>query len=82
MTNFEKIKSILHNGNPIILNLYTDGRNYYSNHSVTVYGYKEIKIFDNVLKLLQIRDNWSSTISYIDYDLLCFICSINYIDKK
>ena len=73
------IKSI--NGNqPVILNLLNDGRKYYHNHTVLVIGYKGIKVNnENELKyFLKIYDNWNKEVTYIDWQKLGYIFSINF----
>ena len=60
---------------PIILNIWKDGRNYYHNHTVLIIGYVESKN----KKMLAVYDNWFKDISYIDYNKLNTICSIQYI---
>lgn len=68
------LKELLNSNHYVILNLSTDGRDYYKNHSVTIIGYGEYK----GANLLLVYDNWHTTVSYIDYDKMCSICSINY----
>lgn len=72
---FEQIKKEIANHNPILLNLWKDGRNYYKNHTVLIVGYLEI----NNYKLLVVYDNWSLGMSYIDYSLLSTTSSISII---
>ena len=60
---------------PIILNIWKDGRNYYHNHTVLVIGFVE----SYGKKMLAVYDNWFKDVSYIDYDKLNTICSIQYI---
>ena len=63
----------------MILNLSTDGRNYYKDHSVLIIGYREIKLSNNKkMFFLKIKDNWTKETTYIDYSKLSVICSINY----
>ncbi len=73
---FDFIKrEIIYHNNPIILNMWKDGNNCYQNHTVLIIGFVET----NNKRLLAIYDNWYPEISYIDYDKLSFISSINYI---
>lgn len=73
------IKQLIKKDIPIILNLSTDGRNYYKNHSVLIVGYREIKSPNNkTMFFLKIKDNWTKETVYIDYSKLNMICSINY----
>lgn len=71
---WKSLKKLLNNNTYILLNLWKDGRGYYSNHTVTIIGYAE---YSNN-KFLLVYDNWTTTISYIDYDKLSNVCSINY----
>ncbi len=84
--NFEKIKSYIKDMQyPMILNLLTDGRNYYKDHSVLIVGVETFKVKDNKtgkkkdLRFLRVYDNWNTSVSYINYELLG-ISSINYFD--
>lgn len=61
--------------NPVILSVHNDGRNYYVNHSIVVVGYME---YSTGAKLLCVYDNWTKTISYVDYKKLPLISCINY----
>ncbi len=73
---FDFIKrQIIYHNNPVILNLWKDGNNFYHNHTVLVIGFCETKN----KKLLAIYDNWYTSISYIDYDKLNLISSIVYV---
>nr|DAT44793.1 MAG TPA: Staphopain peptidase C47 [Caudoviricetes sp.] len=73
----ERVKKILEGGAPVILNLWSDGRGYYRNHSVTISGVME---YENA-KFLLVLDNWNKTVSMIDYGKLSIISSINWIEK-
>ena len=84
--NFEKIKSYIKNMQyPMILNLLTDGRNYYKDHSVLIVGIETFKVKNNKtgkkkdLRFLRVYDNWNTSVSYINYELLG-VSSINYFD--
>ena len=73
--DYELIKQEIDKNRPILLNLWKDGRNYYANHTVLITGYYYV----NNKRMLIIQDNWSRTISYIDYDLLSTISSIQIL---
>lgn len=62
---------------PVVLNLYRDGRDYYSTHSVTVVGVEEYER----ARFLLVYDNWSEGLSLVDYDKLSIISSINWVKK-
>lgn len=78
--NIHKIKQQIYNGNPVILNIQNDGRNYYKNHSVVIVGFTTYQI-DNgqQIHMLTIYDNWAKEYSCVDYNRLCSISSINYL---
>ena len=76
--NFNFIKEQINDGNPMILSLLNDGRNFYKNHSVTIIGYNIIKTSKQTLNMILVYDNWSKAISYIDYNKLNIISSINF----
>lgn len=84
--NFEKIKNYIKDMQyPMILNILTDSRNYYKDHSVLIVGVETFKVKDNKtgkkkdLRFLRVYDNWNTSVSYINYELLG-ISSINYFD--
>ena len=75
------IKTIMDNINnkiPMILNMSNDGRGYYKNHSVTVVGYNDYTVKGKHIYMLRIHDNWTNQDSFIDYQKLCLISSLNY----
>ena len=73
--NFEEIKNSINNNLPVLLNISNDGRNYYKNHTVLIVGYYEL----NHIKMLAVFDNWTTQMSYVDYNKLSIISSINYL---
>lgn len=75
---FSDIEEMINCGNPVILNITNDGRGFYISHSVVVIGYYICKKDDKEYKFLQVYDNWSSLISFIDYNKLNKMCSINH----
>ena len=74
---YETVKRNIDSGNILLLNLWDDGRKYYHNHTVVIVGYAEYEGG----KFLLINDNWSKVTSYIDYNKLSVISSINYIKE-
>lgn len=72
---FEDIQNEINNHNLVMINLWKDGRNYYKNHTVLAIGY----IVKDNHKMLAIYDNWALGISYLDYDKLSKITSINIV---
>lgn len=67
---------------PVILSMYSDGNNYYKNHSVSVVGYRKYKWNGKDLYFFEVRDNWNSTASYVDYQKMSCISSINYVKNS
>jgi len=78
--NFSHIKAEINKGNPIILSMYSDGQDYYANHSVTIIGYKIAVVKGKEVPIITIYDNWYKAISYIDYNKLSRISSIHFSD--
>lgn len=82
---YASITKLIDAGTPVILSINQDGRNYYTNHTVTIVGYESYRItFLNFLKndklkqFLIVYDNWYDTYSYLDYEFLSSICCINH----
>lgn len=75
--NYEKVKQIINSGAYLLLNLWKDGRDYYKNHTVTIIGYVEYEH----ARFFEVYDNWTSTPSFVDYDKLSTISSINWLKK-
>lgn len=76
--NFHTIKKQIDYNNPVILSVVNDGRDVYKNHSVVIIGYTAYKIDDTMVYVLAVYDNWRKEISYIDYNKLSILSSINY----
>lgn len=76
--NFSLVKRLVSGGTPVVLNLWNDGRGYYHDHTVTIIGTEEYK----KNRFLLVYDNWSLGVSLIDYQKLCVISSINWVDAK
>lgn len=76
--NFNAIKNIINKSTPIVLSINNDGRNYYKNHSITIVGYKVFKVNKRTVNMLVVYDNWYASESYVDWDALPIIASINY----
>ena len=76
-----KIKDLiwaLNDNTPIILNFLSDGRKYQGNHTVLIIGYDIIKVNNKDYYLLKLYDNWNNVITYMDWQKLSYICSVNY----
>ena len=77
---FNSLKKLINHNIPVVLNINTDGRGYYINHTVLIVGYEEYVTDKNhKIQLLQVQDNWSVQTAYVDFAKLHSICSINYM---
>ena len=76
--NIKDIMKTLDTDTPIILNFLSDGRKYQGNHTVLIVGYDIIKVNNKSYYLLRLCDNWNKQITYMDWQKLSCICSINY----
>lgn len=74
--NSNTIRTSVDKGYPMLLNMLNDGTGYYKGHTVLIIGYLELK---NDF-LLIVLDNWNKDISYIDYNKLSTISSIQTIN--
>ena len=72
---FENITKIIDNGLPVILNMFHDGREYYKNHTVTIIGYTVVEGY----RFLIVHDNWKRCNSFVDYDRMSLLSSINFL---
>ena len=72
------IKKEIDEYQPVLLNLWRDGRNFYQNHTILIVGYLEV----DGDRLLAVYDNWYHGISYVDYDRLNMICSIDFLENQ
>ena len=77
ITSKELIKA-LDNDTPIILNFMHDGRKYQSNHTVLLIGYDILTVGKKTYYMFRMCDNWNKEITFLDWQLLSFICSANY----
>jgi hypothetical protein len=75
---FKNIQAEINKGNPVILSMLDDGRDYYENHSITIIGYEVYRQGSNTIPMLKIYDNWSTNYRYIDYNKLSPVSSIHY----
>lgn len=72
--NWKTIGKLLGRGHRVVVNICCDGRGYYKNHSVLIVG---VASYD-YHRLLAVYDNWNNGVSYVDYDKLSVISSINW----
>lgn len=63
--SFKKIKQIIDENSPLILNIYGG---YYSRHTVTVIGYCQVVTDRKTRRFLALADGWSEEVRYIDFD--------------
>ena len=76
--NAKKIVDVVEK-QPVILSMFSDGNNYYKNHTVTVVGYQKYRYNGRDIYFLEVRDNWNTTASYVDYQKMSCVSSINYL---
>lgn len=75
---FDTIVKCVDKGKPAILSMLYDGRNYYNNHSVTVIGYAQYLVNGRNQRFILLYDNWTKEKTYLDYELLGAVSSLNY----
>lgn len=75
---FNNIQAEINKGNPLILSMVDDGRDYYENHSITIIGWEIWKVGNKTVRMLAVADNWNSSVSYVDYEKLSAVSSIHY----
>lgn len=76
---FDYICSQLAANRPMLLNMVADGRNYYKGHTVLVVGVQTFKIRGQEARMLVVFDNWTKERSYVDYDMLFPLFTVNYL---
>jgi hypothetical protein len=76
--NQHTIMNLIDKNIPVILSVFNDGRSFYVSHSITIVGYKTFNINGKILCFFMVYDNWAKTISYVDYEVLSPVSSINY----
>ena len=77
---FKDIKAEINKGNPVILSLDHDGKDYYDNHSITIVGYELYKINNKDVPMLIVYDNWYKAIAYVDYNKMSRFSSIHFAE--
>ena len=80
--NFDHVKDSINKGKPVMLSLNNDGRDYNTNHTITICGYAiyECKLSDGTKSqelFFQVYDNWRTEVRYLDYQMLSTVSSIN-----
>lgn len=80
--NFETIKKGINSGKYIMLSFKDDGRDYYGAHSVNVVGYAQynVKLEDGkttVEHFIQIRDNWTTEVRWLDYEMVDLVSTLH-----
>lgn len=73
--NFSTIKKVIDRSEPIILSIKSANEGYYQDHSVVACGYR---VYNNKAKFVIIQDNWSKSVSYIDYNTISRFSSLVY----
>ena len=78
---FGKIMALIDSGTPVVFSLLTDGRGFYKDHTMLIAGYAVYYAGGKEHRFLLLHDNWMKTVSYLDFDRLPFICSMNWCKK-
>lgn len=73
------IKQIQDEKKIVILSMFSDGNDYYKNHSVSVVGYRIYEHCGKKLYFFEVRDGWNSSSSFVDYQKMSCASSINYL---
>lgn len=76
---FKFIKQEIDAGRPIVLSLNSANNKFYQDHSITIVGYRELKYNNKTVRFLDVYDNWYKALSYVDFEDLSLISSINYL---
>ena len=72
---YEDIVISINKGNPVVLNIYKDGRDLYNNHSILVIGYLTV----GKAKMLIVHDNWYTNDAFVDYTKLSRLASVQIV---
>ncbi|MBO7402405.1 MAG: hypothetical protein J6U10_05390, partial [Lachnospiraceae bacterium] len=65
-------------GTPLVFSLLWDGLGFYKDHTMLIVGYAVYRTGATNHRFLLLHDNWMKTVSYLDFDRLPPICSINF----
>lgn len=86
--NFYTIKDQVDNKKPVIIHLLSDGRGFYKHDTLTIIGYAQFILSNNLLypigkqqklkNVLLVYDHFSNEISYLDYDSISTFSCIFY----
>lgn len=69
--NLNTIQEQLTKGNPVVLSVVKINKTSYKNHTITIVGFEDEKLF--------IYDNWSKILRQINYKDISFNSSINFM---
>ena len=77
--NLNSIIQLINDNTPIMISMFKDGRKYYDSHTITIVGYVVYEDENHKQQvMLQVYDNWHSSYSFLDYNLVCNISMICY----
>ncbi|MBP5183856.1 MAG: hypothetical protein J6113_01970 [Lachnospiraceae bacterium] len=79
---FAPITKLIDRGVPLVFSLLRDGNGFYGDHTMLIIGYAVYETGGEKHRFLLLHDNWAKTVSYLDYDRLPPICSVNWRDVR
>ena len=75
---FNGIRKKIDAGIPLVFSLLWDGLGFYGDHTMLIVGYAVYSADGKQHRFLLLHDNWAKTVSYLDFDRLPPVCSINW----
>ncbi len=75
---FARITKLIDKGIPMVFSLFRDGNGFYGDHTMLIVGYAVYSAGGKQHRFLLLHDNWAKTVSYLDFDRLPPVCSINW----
>ncbi len=75
---FNAIEKRIDSGTPLVFSLLWDGNGFYKDHTMLIVGVAVYRANGKHYRFLLLHDNWAKTVSYLDYDRLPPVCSVNW----
>ncbi len=79
---FTDIEKKINAGTPLVFSLLWDGNGFYKDHTMLIVGVAVYRAKGKDHRFLLLHDNWAKTVSYLDYDRLPPVCSVNWYRKS
>ena len=79
---FSDIEKKINAGTPLVFSLLWDGLGFYSDHTMLIVGYAVYSDKGKNHRFLLLHDNWAKTVSYLDFDRLPPVCSVNWCGNR